>query len=125
VTDRHDSGEKISPGFARRLADVASGERVRALVLLNRPARHTALKRRPTRAARQKTAVAIRTKANEALPEIDRILGRYKGRRLAQGVNGLGMVPVEAPPAAFRALAASRVVKAILEDQPIGLVAGR
>jgi hypothetical protein len=63
----------------------------------------------------------VRRLARPALLSIDRILHRFRGRRLAQGADALGSISVEATPAGIEALAASEYVRAILEDQPISL----
>ena len=64
---------------------------------------------------------ASRKSAERALTDIDAILKRHDGRRLARRPNALGSVPVETTAAGIKALASSRWVQAILEDQPISL----
>jgi hypothetical protein len=56
------------------------------------------------------------------LGEIDGILERFDGKRSAD-VNALGSIPAETTARGIAALAASEHVKAILEDQPISLLA--
>jgi hypothetical protein len=51
--------------------------------------------------------------------DIDRILEHWGGRRLADQVDALGSVPVEATAAATRELAASECVRAIILDQVV------
>jgi hypothetical protein len=55
------------------------------------------------------------------MTDIDSILKRHDGRRLARRPNALGSMPVETTAAGIKALASSRWVQAILEDQPIKL----
>jgi hypothetical protein len=78
--------------------------------------------RRPSRVSRQATIAIIRQSAEPALLEIDRILERFDGQRLAASADALGCVPIETTAAGITALAASEHVKAILEDQPISLL---
>ena len=54
---------------------------------------------------------------------VRRDLERFDGKRLAN-VDALGCIPVEITASGVLALAASEHVKAILEDQPISLLAG-
>lgn len=122
---KEDSPEKISASLDDRLRRVDPQKTVRALVLLGpgtRAKTHFRNVSRVSRSQRSRTAEAIRADAAGALPEIDQILESHGGRRLADEVNALGAVPVESPAAGLRALAGSRHVKAILEDQPISLI---
>jgi hypothetical protein len=74
---------KLSPEFERRLALGPREALVRAVLLLAVPDGPAG--GRPTRgAARQETLAAIRTTASLALPEIDAVLARWGGRRLAE-----------------------------------------
>ena len=56
-----------------------------------------------------------------ALGEIDRLLKRSGGRRLAPSPDAFGSIPVEAPAPGLLALARSEHVRALLEDQPVSL----
>jgi hypothetical protein len=60
-----------------------------------------------------------RQAARAALPDIDRILEVYGGKRLSEDVDALGSLTVETTAEGVRALADSEHVKAVLEDQPI------
>jgi hypothetical protein len=75
-----------------------------------------------TRGNRQATIKAMRKSGEQALPDIDRILARFDGKRLAAKPDALGSIPVETTAAGVIALAASEHVKAILEDQAISLI---
>lgn len=75
--------------------------------------------RRPSRRSRLAQIDAFRNSARPALSEIDRILERFNGKRLALSVDALGTVSIEATPAAIEALANVDGVKAVLEDQGI------
>jgi hypothetical protein len=56
------------------------------------------------------------------LPDLDHILERFDGKRLGTSLDALGCIPVETTAEGIYALAASKHVKAILEDQPISLI---
>jgi hypothetical protein len=77
--------------------------------------------KRQSRSEREAAVKAARKSAERALPDIDSILKRHDGRRLARRPNALGSMPVETTAAGIKALASSRWVKAIVEDQPIHL----
>jgi hypothetical protein len=116
-----DSPNKISPQFATVLDHMSANSKVRAILILNvfpegaRPVGRTASRDRGGIAAN------VRQAAQSALLVIDRILNRFQGKRLAEGADALGSVPVEATRAGIEALATSKYVRAILEDQPISL----
>ena len=55
------------------------------------------------------------------MDDIDEILKKHDGRRLARRPDALGSLPVETTAAGIRALARSRWVQAVFEDQPIHL----
>jgi hypothetical protein len=127
ATSRTKSAEKISREFAQRLQRLGPTQSVHALVMIDAeaasgPAEDASVRSARPRlkgAERGRRASQVRETAAGALPEVDRILERYHGRRLAGAVNPLGFVPVVTTPAGLRALAASDRVKAILEDQKI------
>ncbi len=110
---------KVSPQFAARLAHLKPKDQVRLIVLLATAVAADSLGRRPSRAERDVTLNAARESAKGALHEVDRILEHFHGRRLATHPDALGSLAVEAPVEAISALAASKHVKAILEDQAI------
>jgi hypothetical protein len=120
--DREPPKPKISPEFARRLARLAPDAMARAIVLLDTGPTPAAAPGRPSKAARKAIVEAIQTAAAPALAEVDRLLERSGGRRLAPGPDLFGSVPVEAPAAALLALAGSRHVRALLEDQPLSMM---
>ena len=113
---------KISPEFARRLDRLAPDTIARAIVLLDTGPGPAAAPARPSKAARKEIAETIKTAAAPALAEVDRLLERSGGRRLAPGPDLFGSIPVEAPAAALLALAGSEHVRAILEDQLLSLM---
>ena len=115
---------KISPAFRARLLQLEPGQRVRAIVMLQTPGADVAPGRRRSPADRHAIREAIRQSAERALPDIDRILERFDGRRLAGGANALGSIPVESTAEGIAALASSEHITAILEDQPVSLLAG-
>ena len=124
MRDRDNTAQhsKISREFTARLDRFGPQQKVRAIVLLRTKETGTATTQRRSRLNRQATIEAIRQSAEQALGEIDGILERFDGRRLAE-VNALGSIPVETTVRGIAALAASKHVKAILEDQPISLLA--
>ncbi len=112
---------KISANFAGRLARLAPDAMARAIVLLETGHAPAPASARPSREERKAIAEAIRTAAEPALAEVDRLLERTGGRRLAPRPDLFGSVAVEAPASALLALAESDHVRAILEDQPVSL----
>src|ERR1051325_5481186 len=86
---------KLSPNFVARLDRLGPQQKVHVIVMLR--AKDTGIKTTQprSRADRQATIEAIRQSAEPALRDIDRILERFDGRRLAE-VNALGSIPVEA-----------------------------
>jgi hypothetical protein len=107
---------KISTTFSARLRRLGQAGTIRAIVLLEHD--RTAVSVHTDRA---QAIDALRESASNALSEIDRILTRFDGRRLADQPNALGYVPVETTAAGLRALAESDHVRAVIEDQPISL----
>ena len=63
----------------------------------------------------------MRKSARVALEQMDKTLEKFGGRRLQADLNPLGTIAVEATPAGINALARSKSVKAILEDQRVTL----
>jgi hypothetical protein len=110
---------KISRQFKARLARLGPEQKVRAVVMLATEGADIAA--RPSRANRQAIQAAIRQATATALPEIDRLLKQHGGKRLAAYANALGGIPIETTATGIDALAASKQVKVILEDQAISL----
>jgi hypothetical protein len=109
---------KLSPPFKARLSRLGDKAKVRAIVLLRTDAV-------PPGAAREEAVRAVRQSAHRRLVDIDAILERYGGRRLAEAPDALGSVPVEATAQGILALAASEQVRAVLEDQAVSFPALR
>ena len=114
---------KISREFSLRLDRLQPRDKVRAIVLLraesNGAGNRISGAKRPSRAERQAKAEMISRSAEAALPEIDHILERFDGHRLAEHPNAVGAIPVETTADGVIALADSDCVKTILEDQTI------
>jgi hypothetical protein len=111
---------KISREFSRRLDLLQPRDKVRAIVMLRADGNGgSASAGRPTRAERHDTAEQISKAAEAALPEIDQILQRYDGRRMAERPSAVGAIPVETTVGGVIALARADCVKTILEDQNI------
>ncbi len=113
---------KISPVFSARLNRLGPDQKVGAiLLLLVHGVKGNKGYRRTPSDIRQASINATRKSAAKALHDIDAILERFGGKRLAENPDALGSIHVETTPAGIRALAASDRIKAILEDQAISL----
>lgn len=110
---------KISREFSLRLDRLQPRDKVRAIVMLRAEINGATRARRPSRAERQEAAGKISLSAEAALPEIDQILERFEGHRLAEHPNAVGAIPVETTAGGVIALADADCVKTILEDQNI------
>lgn len=115
---------KIGPEFAVRLKRLAPQQKIRAIVMLYTKGVSELPGQRQSHAERQKAIEEIRKSVEPALADIDDILKRFGGRRLANSPDALGSTPVESTVAGITALAASKHVRAILEDQAITLIPG-
>jgi hypothetical protein len=112
--------DKISREFQTRLDNLKPEQTIRAILLSQVDTDRQ--EKRLTRTERQEKATAIRAAAEKTLPEIDTILDKHEGKRLADKPNALGAIPVETTRAGLAALADSLHVRAILEDQRISLL---
>jgi hypothetical protein len=110
---------KISREFSLRLDRLQPRDKVRAIVMLRAEGNGAARARRPSRAERQEAAEKVSQSAEAALPEIDQILERFEGHRLAEHPNAVGAIAVETTADGVIALADADCVKTILEDQNI------
>ena len=121
----HSDPRKVSEQFEARLDRLNASEKVRAIVMLQVPipARRRQMAKRDER--RRAQVKSIRLSAGKALAELDDILARYDGKRLAVSIDALGCVPIETTVEGVKAIASSEGVKAVLEDQPIALVGVR
>ena len=115
------SKKKISSEFSARLARLGPGDKVHAFVLLRTGTTGSRSSKRQNRSEREAAVKAAKKSAERALTDIDKILKRHDGRRLARRPNALGSMPVETTAAGIKDLARSRSVQAVLEDQPIRL----
>jgi hypothetical protein len=110
---------KISREFSRRLDRLHPRDKVRAIVMLRADGNGGGSAARPSRAERQDAAERVCQEAEAALPEIDQILERFDGHRLAEHPNAVGAIPVETTARGVIALADADCVRTILEDQNI------
>jgi hypothetical protein len=111
---------KISREFSRRLDRLQPRDKVRAIVMLRAEGNGGGGgAARPSRVERQDAAEKVSREAEAALPEIDQILERFDGHRLAEHPNAVGAIPVETTVKGVIALAGADCVKTILEDQNI------
>ncbi len=126
MSDRnHDTSKpKLSPEFKTRLNSLRPEQKLKAIVLLETKDAATSSGRRQSRAARKAVQEAVRKSASAALAQIDETLEPFEGRRLSANPNVLGAIAVESNAAGIMALAESKYVKAILEDQPISMLEG-
>jgi hypothetical protein len=113
--------QKISSEFAARLDRLGPRQKVHAILLLRTDVDDLSSKRQH-RDEREATVEAMRKSARQALSEVDDILTRFDGQRLADSPNVLGSIPIETTTAGIKALASSKWVMAILEDQEIYLI---
>ena len=110
---------KISPEFEQHLSIHEPNNTVQAVLLISAPSSKTPSSRQDRIAKRGEIKAALPTAAKLALSEIDQVLARFGGRRLADNVDALGSLPVETTPEGIRALANASRVQAILENQRI------
>jgi hypothetical protein len=116
--DSSNASSKISREFSRRLDLLQPRDKVRAIVMLRAEGNGGGVGRL-TRAERQESADQLSRAAEAALPEIDQILKRHEGRRMAEHPSAVGAIPVETTVGGVIALARADCVKTILEDQNI------
>jgi sorbitol-specific phosphotransferase system component IIA len=116
---RKTRSKKISREFATRLDRLAGDEKVRAVVLLRTQGTAKPSGKRQSPEERAAAVEAVRSSAERALGDVDKVLARFDGKRLAKKPDALGSIPVETTADGIRALASSRRVQAILEDQPL------
>jgi hypothetical protein len=112
----------ISREFSARLSRLKPGQKVRAVVLLRVGDSEPSTASRQSPSSRREKIAAVRRSVEAALPDIDRVLFEHAGRRLSASADALGSIAVEATPAGIRALADSEHVKAVLEDQAVGIL---
>ncbi len=115
------AGAKISGEFAGRLRGLRPGQQVRVVLFLEVPTLPPQTARQDD-ATRRVAVAGVKRTARKALRDIDRILAEHGGVRLAAGPNALGTLPVETTAQGVTALAASRWIRAIVEDQPVSRV---
>ena len=112
---------KISREFGNRLAGMPPEEKVQAVVVLERNSAKRPTSRRQDRAERALAIEAVKKSAGTALAQMDKTLKEFGGRRLQADLTALGTITVEATPAGIKALALSKGVRAVLEDQRMSL----
>ncbi|GAB6042666.1 hypothetical protein [Endothiovibrio diazotrophicus] len=111
--------DKVGPAFRDRLARLSAEAPVQAVVLIQSATDGEAAGRRTRGTERVARIAAQRRGAEEGLVEIDAILERTGGHRLADAPDLLGSLPVATTARGIAALAKSPRVKAILEDQKL------
>ncbi len=112
--------EKISPEFRSHLMRLAPDKKIRGIVLLGlQSSAGSSTSRRALRLQRDRRIKDIRKVSAESLKEIEAILARFGGRKLAESTSALGSLPFESTTAGVQALANLPQVTAILEDQKL------
>ena len=109
---------KMSDSFRERIARLDPAESVRAVVVLFAHAAPDVLVRQSLEERRAAVAV-VRAAGVSALPQIDRVLVQFGGRRVSASASAVRTLLVDATPAALHALSALPEVEAILENQPL------
>ena len=105
-----------------RLEPLEPGKQIRVLVLLRTRSGQSTSSRRQSREERKAAIEKLQRAAERALADVDRILDRHGGRRLSRKPDALGTISVKATRAGILALASSRSVKGIFENQEIHLI---
>jgi len=113
---------KISAGFSARLREMSPREKVLAIVVLQSDDSGKNQGRRQSPEERRAAVEQVRRSAERTLDYIDSVLDRHGGRRLDKGASAVGSVTIKATAAGIRALARSKRVKAIYEDQNTRLI---
>lgn len=119
TSKKGETKKKISTEFAARLRRYGPGEKVHAIVFLDTSDVKGSSGKRQSREERAAVLEAMQSSARQALDDIDTVLNRFDGQRLAEAPSALGSIPVETTPAGIKALASSKWVQLILEDQSI------
>jgi hypothetical protein len=109
----------LSREFAARLDSLGAKQMVRAVVMLRTSETGAAESSRPRGQQRAEVIEKVRQASQVGLPDIDRVIEQFGGKRLSEDADALGSIIIETTAEGIRALAASVHVKAILEDQSI------
>lgn len=112
---------RISDQFRARLDQFPPKHKVRAIIMLRSGTVGKLAGRRQSAAERRAAVEAVLETAKSSLAGISGVLELHGGRTLADAPDALGSVPVETTVAGIKALAASKHVKAVLEDQPVSI----
>lgn len=118
---KHDAHipNKVSPRFAARLTNLEPQQKVRVIVLLQVQDNQELTNKRQSHDYRQATIEAVRESAKQALGNIIEIIKEFDGQQLNEHPDLLGSIPIEITVAGVNALAKSKAVKAVMEDQSI------
>ena len=117
--DQKEMPSTISRELAVRLKGLPPKQTVRAMVMLRTDENGMMNENRSARQERESVIQRVREVSRSALPYIDLILARHRGKRLSEDVDALGSITVETTASGIKELSASEHGKAILEDQPI------
>ncbi len=116
---RKKSNGKISSEFAARLHRLSPHEKVRAIVLISAKKQSQFSSKRQSLVERQVAIDTLQKSVEGALTDMTNILSKYDGKLLSKKPDNLGSIPIEVTAAGVKALATSKWVKAIIEDQKI------
>ncbi|MBH8563706.1 hypothetical protein I8748_16155 [Nostoc sp. CENA67] len=118
---KHDAPNpnKVSPEFASRLSNLEPQQKVRVIVLLQVQDAENLTNKRQSRNERQAAIKAMRESAEQALGNIVEIIQKFDGQQLSEHADLLGSILIEITVAGVNALAESKAVKAVIEDQSI------
>jgi hypothetical protein len=110
---------KVSPNLVSKIDLLPHGAIVRAILLIDNHDDLPSTSGNKMRYPRRSLTAAVSRSQKGVLTKLDGILKQYGGQRLSERPNILGGIVVETTSAGVLALADSKYVRAIFEDQPI------
>jgi len=113
---------KISAEFSARLSSMRPRQKVRAIVVLQKDDSRSNKGRRQSPEERRAAIERSKKATERAISAVDRVLARHGGKRLDQTSTAVRTVSVRTTATGIRALARSRYVKSVMEDQHLGLI---
>ncbi|MDJ0715507.1 MAG: hypothetical protein QNJ54_14975 [Prochloraceae cyanobacterium] len=120
-TEQGTHPKKISTEFALRLASFDPQQKITVITLLNTGDTANNQGKRQTRAERKTAIEAMQKSADRSLQNIEPIIQKHDGQKLADKPDILGSIPIEITVAGIKSLCESDSVKAIMENQKIKL----
>lgn len=95
---------------------------MRVIVLLNTSAFPAKSSRRQSVEERNAAIASIKSNGAPVVTIVDQVLQKFGGKRISKDIGALGTVSVETTPSGIRELGRLEDVKAVLEDQGLGLL---